>query len=114
MPFQRLGIELEALTSAHKLLEIKDLNTCRLEAMEPLMFAAIDREERSILETRVRYEGYIRRERERLELQKPFESRPIPEGFHYVAPSPASRTRRSSSAREENRALSAKPRGSRE
>jgi len=48
------------------------------------MFADLDREERSILETRVRYEGYIRRERERLELLKPFESRPIPEGFPYV------------------------------
>ena len=49
------------------------------------MFAAIDREERSILEARVRYEGYI-----------------------------ASRMRRSSSACEENHAPSAKPRGSRE
>ncbi len=48
------------------------------------MFAGLDREERSILETRVRYEGYIRRERERLESSRPFESRAIPESFDYV------------------------------
>ena len=32
----------------------------------------------------MRYEGYIRREREKLESLRPFESRSIPEGFHYV------------------------------
>ena len=32
----------------------------------------------------MRYEGYIRREHERLERLKPFESRPIPEGFEYA------------------------------
>ena len=81
---ERLGIELETQTSAYKLLQRKDLTIDRLEAVEPLMFADLDREQRSILETRVRYEGYIRREREKLELLKPFESRRIPEGFHYV------------------------------
>jgi tRNA uridine 5-carboxymethylaminomethyl modification enzyme len=43
----------------------------------------LSREERAILETRVRYEGYIRREQERLERLKPFESRAIPGGFDY-------------------------------
>ena len=47
------------------------------------LFSGLDREERSILETRVRYEGYILRERERLEKLKPFESRAIPDGFRY-------------------------------
>ena len=81
---ERLGIELEEQTNGYKLLQRKDLTIDRLEAVDPSMFADLDREERSILETRVRYEGYIRREREKLELLKPFESRPIPEGFHYV------------------------------
>jgi tRNA uridine 5-carboxymethylaminomethyl modification enzyme len=81
---ERLGIELEGQTNAYKLLQRKDLSIDRLEAVDPTMFAGLDREERSILETRVRYEGYIRREREKLEVLRPFESRQIPEGFHYV------------------------------
>ncbi len=81
---ERLGIELETQTSAYKLLQRKDLTVDRLEALEPRMFADLDREERSILENRVRYEGYIRRERERLEFLKPFESRAIPEDFLYA------------------------------
>ncbi len=32
----------------------------------------------------MRYEGYIRRERERVEGLKPLEARPIPEGFDYA------------------------------
>jgi tRNA uridine 5-carboxymethylaminomethyl modification enzyme len=81
---ERLGIDLEAQTTAYKLLQRKGLTAERLESVEPLIFADLDREERSILETRVRYEGYIRREREKLEHLRPFESRAIPEGFHYV------------------------------
>src|SRR4029077_1293761 len=81
---ERLGIELETPATAYKLLQRKDLTVDRLEAVEPLAFAGLDREERSILESRVRYEGYIRRERERLEHLRPFESRAIPEGFHYA------------------------------
>jgi tRNA uridine 5-carboxymethylaminomethyl modification enzyme len=81
---EKLGIELETPASAYKLLQRKDLNVERLETIEPLAFAGLDREERSILESRVRYEGYIRRERERLEHLRPFESRAIPEGFPYA------------------------------
>ncbi len=81
---EKLGIELETPTSVYKLLQRKDLSVDRLESVEPLAFAGLDREERTILETRVRYEGYIRREREKLETLRPFESRPIPQGFHYV------------------------------
>lgn len=81
---ERLGIELESQTNAYKLLQRQDLSASRLSEVEPLLFSGLDREQRSILETRVRYEGYIRRERERLEALKPFESRPIPDGFLYA------------------------------
>ena len=40
-------------------------------------------EELAILESRIRYEGYIRREQDRLERLKPLESRRIPDGFDY-------------------------------
>jgi tRNA uridine 5-carboxymethylaminomethyl modification enzyme len=43
----------------------------------------LSREERWILESRVRYEGYIRREIDRVERMKPLEGRRIPEGFEY-------------------------------
>jgi tRNA uridine 5-carboxymethylaminomethyl modification enzyme len=36
-----------------------------------------------MLESRVRYEGYIRREQERVERLKPLVTRPIPEEFQY-------------------------------
>jgi tRNA uridine 5-carboxymethylaminomethyl modification enzyme len=81
---EKLGIELETSTSLYKLLQRKDLSVDRLESVEPLAFAGLDREERTILETRVRYDGYTRREREKLQALRPFESRPIPRGFHYV------------------------------
>ena len=80
---ERLGFEPETPVSAFKLLQRKDLSIDRLGLVEPGLFAGLNREERSILETRVRYEGYILRERERIERLKPFESRPIPEGFQY-------------------------------
>ena len=81
---EKLGIELETPATSYKLLQRQDLTAERLETVDPLAFAGLDREERSILESRVRYEGYIRRERERLEHLRPFESRAIPEGFHYA------------------------------
>jgi tRNA uridine 5-carboxymethylaminomethyl modification enzyme len=80
---EKLAIDLETQTSAHKLLQRKDLTVERLEALDPSIVGGLDREERSILETRIRYEGYIRRDRERLEALRPFESRPIPEDFRY-------------------------------
>jgi tRNA uridine 5-carboxymethylaminomethyl modification enzyme len=55
------------------------------------VLSCLTREEKSVLENRVRYEGYIRRERERLERWKPLESRRIPEGFDYAALSGLSR-----------------------
>jgi tRNA uridine 5-carboxymethylaminomethyl modification enzyme len=50
----------------------------------PEAFESLSPEERSFLESRVRYDGYIRREKERLERLKPFDSRPIPADFRYA------------------------------
>ncbi|MGH9369098.1 MAG: tRNA uridine-5-carboxymethylaminomethyl(34) synthesis enzyme MnmG, partial [Thermoanaerobaculia bacterium] len=60
-----------------------DLSVDRLAAYAPEVFAGLTPEERSVLESRVRYEGYIRRERESVERLKPLQSRPIPENFQY-------------------------------
>jgi tRNA uridine 5-carboxymethylaminomethyl modification enzyme len=64
-------------------LQRNDLDVFGLELADPELFAGLSREEKSILENRVRYDGYIRREKERLERLKPFESRPIPSDFPY-------------------------------
>lgn len=45
----------------------------------------------SILESRVKYAGYIRREQDRLERMRPFESREIPKRFDYARVSGLSR-----------------------
>jgi len=79
-----LGIALDVPVSAFKLLQRKDLQSHRVAAVAPDAFEGLSPEERSYLESRVRYEGYIRREKERLEKLKPFESRRIPEDFRYA------------------------------
>ncbi len=78
-----LGIRIDAPTTMYKLLQRRDLDVLRLQAYAGGILSGLTREEMSVLETRVRYEGYIRRERERMERWKPMESRPIPEGFDY-------------------------------
>jgi len=80
---RKLGFDFEAPVTAFKLLQRNDLSTYSLDSLDASMLEGLDPEERSILETRVRYEGYIMRERERLERLKPFETRPIPSGFRY-------------------------------
>lgn len=82
---QELGIEIEAPVSAFKLLQRNDLDAIRLAGMAPELFEGLSAEQVSYLESRVRYEGYIRRELERLERLKPFETRSIPDGFVYEA-----------------------------
>ncbi len=82
---ERLGILLENPTTIYKLLQRQDLDVFRLESLAPDVLSPLTREEKSVLENRVRYEGYIRRERERLERWKPLETRRIPEGFDYAA-----------------------------
>ena len=81
---ETLDIALDVPVSAFKLLQRKDLLSDRISAVAPEAFEGLSSEERSYLESRVRYEGYIRREKERLERLKPFESRPIPEDFRYA------------------------------
>ncbi|HTD53223.1 MAG TPA: tRNA uridine-5-carboxymethylaminomethyl(34) synthesis enzyme MnmG, partial [Thermoanaerobaculia bacterium] len=88
---ERLGILLENPTTIYKLLQRQDLDVFRLESLAPDVLSVLTREEKSVLENRVRYEGYIRRERDRLERWKPLESRRIPEGFDYAALSGLSR-----------------------
>ena len=81
---ETLEIALDAPVSAFKLLQRKDLSTDRVSVLAPEAFEGLSLEERSFLESRVRYEGYIRREKDRLERLRPFEARPIPEDFRYL------------------------------
>ncbi len=78
-----LGIEFETPVSAFKLLQRNDLSASLLAAVAPEPFDGLSAEQVSYLETRVRYEGYIRRELERLERLRPFETRAIPESLAY-------------------------------
>jgi len=80
---ENFGFELETEASAFKLLQRNELSVAHVDLLDAALLSGLNREERSILETRVRYEGYILRERERLERLRPFESRPIPAGFRY-------------------------------
>jgi len=80
---QSLGLSVDAPTTLYNLLKRNDLSVDRLASWAPAPFAGLSREELSVLESRVRYEGYIRREKERIERLKPLESRPIPEDFRY-------------------------------
>jgi tRNA uridine 5-carboxymethylaminomethyl modification enzyme len=79
----RLGISLDSPTTIYKLLQRRELDVFRLESYAPALFAGLTREEMSILESRVRYEGYIRREKERVEQLRAIEGRPIPETLDY-------------------------------
>lgn len=80
-----LGIELEAPATIYKLLQRQDLQPDSVALFAPSAFAGLSREDRTILENRVRYAGYIRREKERVERMKPMESRRIPDAFDYSA-----------------------------
>ena len=88
---QALGLRIDSPTTIYKLLQRQDCGVRRLEAYVPEVLAGLTAEEKSILESRARYEGYIRREQERLERWKPTESRRIPDGFDYGAVSGLSR-----------------------
>jgi tRNA uridine 5-carboxymethylaminomethyl modification enzyme len=80
---ETLGISLGEPTTLHKLLKRQDLSVEQLMPYAPEILGMLSREERWILESRVRYEGYIRREIDRVERMKPLEGRRIPEGFEY-------------------------------
>jgi tRNA uridine 5-carboxymethylaminomethyl modification enzyme len=76
---EKLGIDIESPTSIRKQLQRNDL----IESYASEIFSDLSREEKSILASRVRYEGYIRREKETVARLKPLESRRIPEDFDY-------------------------------
>ncbi|HEV2064618.1 MAG TPA: FAD-dependent oxidoreductase, partial [Thermoanaerobaculia bacterium] len=80
-----LGIDLETPTTLYKLLQRQDLDVFRLERFAPAVIGPLSREEKSILENRVKYEGYIRREEEHLARLRPLTSRAIPESLDYSA-----------------------------
>jgi tRNA uridine 5-carboxymethylaminomethyl modification enzyme len=86
-----LGVSLDSPTTLFKLLQRNDLSLEQVELLDPEPFGGLTREERQILENRVRYEGYIRREKERVERIRPLLSRRIPEDFDYAAISGLSR-----------------------
>jgi tRNA uridine 5-carboxymethylaminomethyl modification enzyme len=79
-----LGVELSEEGTLAKLLTRQDLNAEALARYAPEAFADLTGEERAILESRVKYAGYIRREQEKLDRLRPLESRQIPEHFDYA------------------------------
>jgi tRNA uridine 5-carboxymethylaminomethyl modification enzyme len=81
--FEALGVSVDTPTTLLNLLKRNDLTVESLSLYAPEAFAGLTREEKSVLESRVRYEGYIRRERDRVEGLKPLEGLAIPEGFEY-------------------------------
>jgi tRNA uridine 5-carboxymethylaminomethyl modification enzyme len=80
---EALSVEIDERVSIYKLLSRNDLDARRIASLAPEVFGALSGEELDVLQTRARYEGYIRRENERLERLRPFHSRAIPEGFVY-------------------------------
>jgi tRNA uridine 5-carboxymethylaminomethyl modification enzyme len=81
-----LGIRLEEPTTLHKLLKRQDLSSDKLCLWAPAILSGLSREERAVLDARVRYEGYIRRDVERVERLRPLENRRIPADFDYDLP----------------------------
>ncbi len=80
---EALGIDVDAPTTMRNILKRNDLDHRRLESVAPDAFRGLSRDEQDVLASRVRYEGYVARERERVERLKLLESRLIPEGFEY-------------------------------
>jgi tRNA uridine 5-carboxymethylaminomethyl modification enzyme len=80
---EALGIGLDSPTTLYKLLQRQDLDIFRMADWASEALGGLSREEKGILESRVRYSGYIRREKEKLERLKPFEARAIPTDFDY-------------------------------
>jgi tRNA uridine 5-carboxymethylaminomethyl modification enzyme len=81
-----LGIRLEEPTTLLKLLKRQGLSSDKLCLWAPAILSGLSREERAVLDARVRYEGYIRRDIERVERLRPLENRRIPADFDYDVP----------------------------
>ena len=82
---EAFGFSIESPTPARNLLKRNDLSIESLVSFLPEVFADLTSDERRILENRVRYEGYVVRERESVERMKPLAARAIPHGFDYAA-----------------------------
>jgi tRNA uridine 5-carboxymethylaminomethyl modification enzyme len=78
-----LRVEVEAPTTLFQILQRPDAQADGAAVLAPEIFERLSSEERSVVYSKVRYDGYIRRERERLDRLKPFESRRIPDTFRY-------------------------------
>lgn len=74
-----------APVSLFKYLQRQDVNCAMLERLRPEVFHGWTREEREILETRVKYDGYIVREAERAQRLSKLEAERIPEDLNYSA-----------------------------
>jgi tRNA uridine 5-carboxymethylaminomethyl modification enzyme len=72
-----------AATTRFKYIQRQDVGLEVAGRVWPGLFEGWSPEELSILETRIKYEGYIRREAERAEALSGLDSEPIPEGVEY-------------------------------
>ena len=78
-----LGVQIGEPTSLYKLLQRRDLDASRVFSMATGLPSGLTAEDQTSLLSRVRYEGYIARELDKIQRLKPLESRRIPEGFAY-------------------------------
>jgi tRNA uridine 5-carboxymethylaminomethyl modification enzyme len=67
-------------------LKRQDLSSDLLALWAPEILGGLTRDERAVLEARVRYEGYIRRDLDRVARLRPMENRRIPADFDYDVP----------------------------
>jgi tRNA uridine 5-carboxymethylaminomethyl modification enzyme len=78
-----LGVDVDTPTNLRNLLKRNDLSIQDVAAWSPEPFEGLTREDLVVVENRIRYEGYVRRETERVERLKPLERLPIPSDFSY-------------------------------
>ena len=71
-------------TTAYKYLQRQDVSCDLLAEIWPDLLAGTSREERAVIETRVRYAGYIERERLRAESLSAFDDERLPDGIDYA------------------------------
>ena len=68
-----------------KYLQRQDVDPSTIDKLWPEILRELAGDERSVLETRVKYEGYIRREKERAETLSRLDDEKIPSDFDYAA-----------------------------
>jgi tRNA uridine 5-carboxymethylaminomethyl modification enzyme len=79
-----VGVRIGEPTSLYKLLQRRDVDPAAVLAFDAES-KSLSREDLDVLLTRIRYDGYIKKELERIEKLRPFETRAIPEGFAYAS-----------------------------